>query len=353
MLFFLLVGRYLDCLMRERARSAVTGLARLAAKGATRIRPDGGSDYLPLEAIEPGMTLRVAAGERCRSTSAVLRGATDVDRSLVTGEAAPVRDRARRRARGRHAQPDRRGRRRALRAADASFLAEVMRMLEAAEQGRGATSASPIAPRGSMRRWFTSLAAATFLGWLVATGGDWRAALFVAISVLIITCPCALGLAVPVVHVVAAGRLFRDGIMMRDGSALERLAGIDRVVFDKTGTLTTGEAVVTGGGPEADDAGAAARTLALASTHPASRAVAAYISAAPLAVEGLREVRGAALRASSVVAARGSGTAAGLPRSPADPPRPQVPPSRSRGRRPGVPRRRDAAAGARARPWRR
>ena len=132
------------------------------------------------------------------------------------------------------------------------------------------------------------LAAATFAGWLVVTGGDWRAAIFTAISVLIITCPCALGLAVPVVHVVASGRLFRAGIIVRDGSALERLASVTRAVFDKTGTLTTGTPIVDVAKIAATDRGAA-RALSQHSAHPVARALAMEIEATPELVDDARE----------------------------------------------------------------
>ena len=136
------------------------------------------------------------------------------------------------------------------------------------------------------------LAAAAFLGWLLQTDGDWRAALFVSISVLIITCPCALGLAVPVVHVVAAGRLLGEGIMLKDGSGLERLADIDSVVFDKTGTLTTGAPRVNGGGPVAASERAAARALARHSAHPAARAISCALEGPAAALADVREVPG-------------------------------------------------------------
>jgi P-type Cu2+ transporter len=297
LLFFLLIGRYLDRLMRERARSAVTGLARLAAKGAMRLGADGAPDYVPLAEIRPGMVLRVPAGERIPVDVRVVGGTTDLDRSIVTGESAPVAagpgDELEAGALNLTGTVDAL----VLRPAETSFLAEVMQMFQAAERGRGRYVR--IADRAA--RLYAPvvhlLAAATFLGWMAATGGDWHAAVFTAVSVLIITCPCALGLAVPAVHVVGAGRLFRAGIMVKDGSALERLAEADRVVFDKTGTVTTGAPVVTGDTLAGPADRAAAKALALHSAHPASRAIGAYLAGGTAALGEVRELPGKGVEA--------------------------------------------------------
>ncbi|MEX2520123.1 MAG: heavy metal translocating P-type ATPase, partial [Paracoccaceae bacterium] len=281
LLFFLLIGRYLDRLMRDRARSAVGDLARIGAKNAMRLNPDGTTTPIAVDMIEAGQRLRVAAGERMPVDAVILAGATDLDRSIVTGESAPV-------AAGPGLEVEAGALNLtgpldicALRPASDSFLAQMLQMLQAAEAGRGRYVR--IADRAA--RLYAPvvhlLAAATFIGWMLATDGDWRVSIFTAISVLIITCPCALGLAVPVVHVIAAGRLFRQGVMMKDGSALERLAEIDHVVFDKTGTLTTGEPRVVSQPPRRLADRAAARSLALNSAHPASKAIAAWLDAAP------------------------------------------------------------------------
>ena len=238
LLFFLLIGRYLDHLMREKATGSIESLAKLAAKGAMQVDEDGRLHYVAQSTIKEGMRLRIFPGERLPVDGKIVEGTSDIDRSLVTGESESVL-----------AEPGDRLEAGVLNISGSldvlatssnanSYLAEIMAMMEAAQNGRGHyvrladRMASIYAPAVHL------LALVTFVVWMFQ--GDWKAALFTAIAVLIITCPCALGLAVPVVHVIGAQRLLKRGILMRDGSALERLSEISRVVFDKTGTLTEG-----------------------------------------------------------------------------------------------------------------
>lgn len=289
LLFFLLIGRTLDHVMRERARTAVTGLARLAPRGAMVIRDDGKRDYLPVGEIEPGMRLQVAAGERIPVDGDVESGVSDLDCSLVTGESAP--------------QPVRPGE--PLRAgmlnltgslvmtatarAQDSFLAEMIRLMGVAEGGRARYRR--IADRASaMYSPVVHLTAlVTFAGWL-AVSGDLHRATTIAIAVLIITCPCALGLAVPIVQVVAARRLFEAGIMVKDGSAMERLAEIDTVAFDKTGTLTMGRARLANRAEIEPATLALAAALAAHSRHPLSKAIVSAAAELPASIPAFHTV---------------------------------------------------------------
>ena len=276
LLFFLLIGRYLDQRMRERARTAVVQLSRLSAKGANLVRPDGETVYVTLDEISKGMTVRVFPGDRVPVDGMVETGSSDVDRSLVSGESMPVSA-----APGMVLEAGSMNLTgvldlKVVNTADQSFLAEVHHMMEAAENGRGAYVR--IADR--MARLYApfvhSMAALAFVTWMVFTG-DWHTSLYVAIALLIITCPCALGLAVPAVHVIGAARLLENGILMKDGAALERLAEADAVVLDKTGTLTTGEAHVAESAIEKPADIRMARALAGASGHPAARALVRYL----------------------------------------------------------------------------
>jgi Cu2+-exporting ATPase len=169
------------------------------------------------------------------------------------------------------------------------------RMMDAAETAR--TRPRRIADRAAAvyAPVVHALALATFLGW-GALGGDWHVALVNAVAVLIVTCPCALALAVPMVHVVAAGRLFERGILMKDGAALERAAEADGVAFDKTGTLTYGRPRLVARQDDATSATMAA-TLAGASTHPLSRALTEALGGAPVPLTGVRERPGLGVEA--------------------------------------------------------
>lgn len=299
LLFFLLIGRTLDHMMRERARVAVNNLARLAARGASVLLPDGSQIYLPVNMIEPGMTIRLAAGERVPVDARVITGESELDCSLVSGESLPQYARP-----GSELQAGTLNLTGSLTilataAAKDSFLAEIMRLMEAAESGRSVYRR--IADRAA--RLYAPVvhltAFVTFIGWMIATG-DAHRAITIAIAVLIVTCPCALGLAVPMVQVVAARRLFEQGIMIKDGGALERLAEVDTVIFDKTGTLTLEELQLVDTSMVAPDMIEIAAAIASHSHHPYSRALSAagfVRPAAPIALDRVSEYPGSGLEA--------------------------------------------------------
>jgi Cu2+-exporting ATPase len=298
LLFFLLIGRTLDRRMRARARSVAGNLLALQSSTATLIGEDGRHYAVASEAVRPGACVLVARGERIPVDGRVRQGCSEVDSSLVTGESLPAAV-----GQGEMVYAG------TLNLGDAlvvettasdrdTFLAEIVRLMEAAEARHGrfvglADRAARIyAPAVHL------LAAATFVAWLAFSNLGWEGALMNAVAVLIITCPCALGLAVPVVQVVAVGRLLRAGILVKSGDALERLAEVEGVVFDKTGTLTLGRPVLDDRTALAEDDLALAAGMATASRHPLSRAVVEAAGSAVKPLAGVREEPGLGLAVS-------------------------------------------------------
>ncbi len=294
LLFFLLVGRYLDHRARGKARVAGEHLLALAATAATVIEADGRRRIVPPTRLRPGMAVLAAAGERIAVDGRVTAGTSDVDTSLINGETVPAPV-----APGTDVFAGTLNLSAPLTVevgavGEDTLLAEIVRLVEAAEQGR----ARHVALADRVARLYApvvhGLALLTFLGWWLWVGAPWQESLLIAIAVLIVTCPCALALAVPAVQVIASGRLLRRGILVKSGSALERLAGTDTVVFDKTGTLTTGRPELMDDTAIDGDALRLAASMAAASTHPLARALVRAVPGAPVA-GGVREEPGRGL----------------------------------------------------------
>jgi len=299
LLFFLLIGRVLDHMMRERARQAVKGLERMAARGAVVRRADGSHDYLPVNELQPGMQIILAAGERVPVDGRVIAGTSDIDCALVNGESQPQAAGIGTELQAGTLNLTAPLTLQATTTAQNSFLAEMLRLMEAAESGRAGYRR--IADRAAQlyAPVVHTAAFVSFVGWMLAIG-DLHRALTIAIAVLIITCPCALALAVPMVQVVAARRLFEAGIMVKDGAALERLDQIDTVVFDKTGTLTLGQLTLTNRTEIDPQHLAIAAAMAMHSRHPQSLALSAATAGAVLAFSHIEEHPGLGLEAEAL-----------------------------------------------------
>lgn len=273
LLFFLLAGRVVDQAMRRKTRSAAGNLVALKSEMAERILGDGSHVAIPAAALVPQDKILVRPGDVIAADGTILTGSSALDESLITGETLP-----RNVSVGDCVYAGTINRDTALTvcvsaAAGASLADEAQKLLEKASEIRSRRvlladrAASYYAPIVHLT---AALAAA---GWLFAGAGIHQAVL-VATTVLIITCPCALALAIPAVQIVAAGALFRRGVFLNAGDAIERLAEVDMFVFDKTGTLTMPELRLADADDIPDDMLAAAARLALSSRHPLATALA-------------------------------------------------------------------------------
>ena len=284
LVFLLLVGRYLDRRARGRAREAAVRLMTLNRAPVGVLDAAGIAHPRAPEEVRPGERVLVAAGERIGVDGVVVSGRTTLDASLLTGETLP-----RPVGPGDAVHAGTLNRDAALvveaRASGAgTLLAAIVRLMEQAEQSRSRF----VALADRVARWYTpavhALAVGTFLLWWGVLDVVWQQALVYAVAVLIITCPCALGIAVPAVQVAAAGGLMRRGVLVTSGTALERLAQADVAVLDKTGTLTRGRPVLQPGRWTAEDLRVAS-ALAAASRHPLARALAAAAPDVPAAAD--------------------------------------------------------------------
>jgi Cu2+-exporting ATPase len=288
--FFLLLGRYLDHRTRAIARSAAEELAALEVPRAILLL-DGTEIETPIAEIQPGDTVLVRPGARMPVDGVVLHGASELDRSLLTGESLPVQ-----------AEPGT-----VVSAGEVNLTGPLTVQVTAAGKDSSLhRMADLVAVAEGAKTRYTSLADraakaysplvhilsfSAFGYWMWATGGDLRYAINISAAVLIITCPCALGLAVPAVVTSASGRLFRKGLLIKHGTALERLAEVDTVVFDKTGTLTLGVPEPVALADQPRDAVAIAAALAAGSSHPLARALADGARALGITAANVTDIR--------------------------------------------------------------
>ena len=294
LLFFLLVGRALDHAMRRKTRAVAGNLAALKADTAHRFMGDE-LVSVPAAALNAGDRLLVKAGERVPADGCVLSGASELDESLITGETARRKVGAGATIYAGSMNYSGALTLRVTAADRATLLDEIERLLEKAASAKSRTMR--LADRTA--RFYAPAvhltAALTFAGWWLA-GASLHDAVVTAIAVLIITCPCALALAIPAVQVVASGALFRRGVILNAGDAIERLGEADTVIFDKTGTLTLPEPRVIDAAALDPELLQLAARLALSSRHPLAVALARE-AASHIPYDGATEEPGQGVRA--------------------------------------------------------
>ncbi|WP_051630883.1 heavy metal translocating P-type ATPase [Afifella pfennigii] len=297
-----LLGQILELRARERTGGAIRALMDLSPKQAMRVKEDGGTQEVPLAEVKKGDILRVRPGDTVPIDGLVVSGRSSVDESMLTGESVPVEKAEGDRVTGGTAnsrgsfdmQVDRTG--------AETTLSQVVAMVAEAQRSRAPIQGLADRVAGYFVPSVVAVAVVAFLAWLfIGPAPQLAYALVAAVSVLIIACPCALGLATPISVMVATGRGAQAGILIKNAEALERMAHVDTLVVDKTGTLTEGKprlvAVETVTGGSQEELLQLAASLEAASEHPLAEAI----------VKGAEEQDARPIRAEDFEAITGKG----------------------------------------------
>ena len=273
---FILAGRYFEARSKRQAGAALRALFELGARDVAVLR-DGVETRIPAEDLVVGDLFVVRPGEKVATDGVVEEGASAVDASMLTGESVPVEVGVGDEVVGATVNAGGRLVVRATRVGGDTQLAQMARLVEDAQNGKAEVQRLADRISGVFVPVVIALAVAT-LGFWVGTGEGWSAAFTAAVAVLIIACPCALGLATPTALMVGTGRGAQLGILIKGPEVLEQTRRVDTIVLDKTGTVTTGQMtltdVVAGEGEDADEILRLAGALEDASEHPVAQAVA-------------------------------------------------------------------------------
>lgn len=273
-----LLGQVLELRARERTGGAIRALLDLAPKTALRVMSDGKTETVPLASVKVGDILRVRPGDKVPIDGTLIEGRSSIDESMLTGEPVPVEKVVGDRATGGTLNGTGSFDMRVDRTGAETTLAQVVAMVADAQRSRAPIQALADTVSGYFVPAVILVAVIAFFAWL-AFGPEPRlaSALVAAVSVLIIACPCALGLATPISIMVATGRGAQSGVLVRNAAALERLASVNTLVVDKTGTLTEGKPALVGimaaSGVEEDEVLRLAAALEARSEHPLAAAI--------------------------------------------------------------------------------
>jgi len=274
-----LLGQVMELRARSRTSAAIRALLDLSPRTARRLNPDGSEKDVPLEQVQPGDRLRVRPGEKIPVDGVLLEGRSAVDESMITGESMPVEKSPDGKVIGATINGTGSFVMRAERVGSETLLARIVQLVGQAQRSRAPIQR--LADR--VAKWFVpivvAVAAITFVAWLLfGPQPRFAHALVNAVAVLIIACPCALGLATPMAIMVGVGRGARAGVLIKNAEALEILEKVDTLVVDKTGTLTEGKPQLIGislSQNDADETLRLAASLERASEHPLAGAIAA------------------------------------------------------------------------------